>query len=248
MPARRADPVRVLTSAKARLIDRLAVRRYAIPSIVLMENAARALASEALAMLAGVPKPRVDLYCGPGNNGGDGFAAARHLHNAGVRARAILLAPARAVAGDAAVNLRILRRMKSVEVRAFPRAPGRTPDLIIDAIFGTGLTRPLGGRYLLAAERIAQHRSGGAVVLAADVPSGLHADLGEVLGPCVHADATVTFAGTKPGLLISPGPAGRVVVGDIGVPRALVEDLTTLFRRSANPGRRARGAGQGGVG
>lgn len=231
--------VRMLTPQNARRLDALGVERYALPTLCLMENAARGLAHEVLASLppdGGVPG--VLVVCGPGNNGGDGLAAARHLHNAGLRVAIVATREVDEYEGDAALNAMVAQRMglvieiggKAAYERAFA-SMGMPANLVtIDALFGTGLSRAPDG---VAAELIAavNARSGHSLVVAADIPSGLDALSGRAMGPCVEADVTVTFAGLKPGLVVPSARAltGRVVVVDIGVPRELLEELSTPY-------------------
>ncbi len=214
--------VRVFTRDSIRRLDRLAVERYGVPSIVLMENAGIGVAHRAMAMLRGTPAPRVAIFCGPGNNGGDGLVAARHLHNAGVSVEVVLAAPRARYSGDAGTNLNTILAMR---VPIVTRAAN--PDLVIDAVFGTGLDRPVRGRAKREISRINDLRDKRVRVLAVDLPSGLECDTGVPLGVAVHADVTVTLVGWKRGF---QNPAakpylGRVAVADIGVPRGLVEEL-----------------------
>lgn len=209
----------VLTIAQCRELDRLAFEKLGLPTIVLMENAARALADEARRMLP--PRRSVLVVCGPGNNGGDGYAAARLLAQAGVRVAIVALAPP--TTPDARVNHDAARRL-GLPIRPWGQSVARRParaGVIIDAIFGTGLSRPPQGP---AADAIAWINRARASILAADVPSGLDADEGVVLGGArgvaVRADATVTFAAAKPGL--AREFAGRVVVAGIGVPLSIL--------------------------
>jgi len=220
------------TADGARMVDRLAIERYGLPSIVLMENAAIALREAALELSARHSLKQAIILAGPGNNGGDGFALARHLHNAGLRVRVLHTAPRDASRGDAAVNLRVLEAMRipldpldSIgALRPVLEASDR-PMLLVDALLGTGTTRPVTGLFADVIEAL--NARGGHFVLSVDIPSGMDADRGPVLGPCVRADMTVTFVGRKVGMA-APGSAdrlGRVVVGDIGVPRELAESL-----------------------
>jgi hydroxyethylthiazole kinase-like uncharacterized protein yjeF len=206
--------MRVLTVAQARAIDRDAVDRLGIPSILLMENASRATADLARGLAAG--QTRYVVLCGPGNNGGDGLAAARHLGRS--CAVHLLVEPDRERSPDAWLQLQILRRA------GHPVVVGETPDsaalagvVWIDALFGTGLQRPLRGA---AAEWIAIANAAAGPKLAVDIPSGLDGDSGEVLGTAFVADLTVTFAGIKQGMMVAAGPAhcGRIVVEGLGLP------------------------------
>lgn len=218
----------VLTRTAAREVDRIAASEYGMPTIVLMENAARRVAETALAMVD-VPTPRVLIFCGTGNNGGDGLAAARHLHNAGARVRVEMVGGSERCGGDARVNLEIVRRM-GLELREFDstrRDGAEAPDVVIDALLGTGTDRPLNDVFAAAVARINAMADGGAAVLAVDLPSGLDAQTGAVLGVAVRADVTVTFAGIKPGLLALEAQqcVGEVIVADIGVPVELIRRL-----------------------
>ena len=214
-------PEIVLDRAAVREVDRAAVEDYGIPGIVLMENAARAIASEALNMLRAVGGSRSLVVCGGGNNGGDGWAAARHLTNAGAEPIVFPLDEPRA-GSDAATNAAIARRMGVREVTSAPSTCDC--EIIIDAVFGTGLTRHVEGR---AAEVLEWINRQGKPVLAVDVPSGLDCDTGEPLAACVRATVTLTLVAMKPGLLRPQAKpfVGRVIVGDIGAPRKLIERL-----------------------
>lgn len=222
----------VLTRQQARQVDRRAVDELAMPSILLMEHAAIALADEALAML-GESAGACVIACGPGNNGGDGLACARILHNAGAAVRLVLSHPLETLRGDAATNATIALRMGLAMTVVDPAATPEALDglfggagLIVDALLGTGLARPVEG--LLGSLIDAINRAQ-APVLAADLPSGLDCDTGAVLGRAVHAAGTVTFAGLKPAMRTqaAAGFVGRVVVGSIGVPDELIEQLGT---------------------
>ena len=200
-----------LTVAEARAVDADAVQRLGMPTVLLMENAGRAVADEALRL-----GTQFLVLCGPGNNGGDGLVAARHL---GTAAQVHLLAePDPARSPDAALQLRILRAAgRTVQVGpSLPPVPA--PGTVwIDALHGTGLARPLEGAAL--AWVLAMNAAAGPK-LAVDIPSGLHGDTGEVLGVAVRADITVTFVAPKQGMLRGAGPAhcGRIVVAALGLP------------------------------
>jgi NAD(P)H-hydrate epimerase len=190
-----------------------------------MENAARAVTDAAMEMIAG-QYPGVLIVCGGGNNGGDGLAVARHLHNRGVSVEIALAADPKTYTGDAAINFEIVRAMgipsPGLEVGHTPPALGRA-ELIVDALFGTGLRSPPRTRW-----QIDLMNERGVPVLAVDVPSGLDCDTGEPLGPaCVRATRTVTFVAEKTGFA---NPAarqylGEVIVGDIGCPREVIEKV-----------------------
>jgi NAD(P)H-hydrate epimerase len=214
-----------LTRAQVREVDRLAVERYHLPSIVLMENAARSVTDAALEMLR-LAGGRVVIACGGGNNGGDGLAIARHLHNRRHRVEINLFTSVTEFEGDALTNWQVTRMMG---LPAEPFSPqslvAEPPALVIDAVFGTGLSQPPRGGLLTSFVQ-ALGRSG-VPVLSVDVPSGLDCDTGQPLGPCVRATRTVTFVAEKVGFAAAAAGEflGDVTIGDIGVPRELIEEI-----------------------
>lgn len=210
--------MRVLTAAEAREADRAAIEGYGIPGLLLMEHAARAVADAARALL--LPGGRVVVVAGAGNNGGDGYAAARLLHVAGVPVSVVALASE--LRGDAAQNAEIWERVGGVSA---PFGDGVLAefgegDVIVDAIFGTGLSREPSGDYAAAIDAVRAARERGARVLAVDLPSGLSADTGSPIGAVIAADATVTFGTLKRGHVLHPGVelCGPVRVADISLP------------------------------
>jgi len=221
-----------LTREQVREIDRRSIEEYHIPGIVLMENAARAVADVALEMLTNVAKPFVWVICGGGNNGGDGLAVARHLHNSGANAL-IWQAWHGELKGDAAINLSIARamRLSMGPLEYFEQAVEGPCELIIDALFGTGLTRPIEGELAGVVENYMQTNVR-LPVLAIDVPSGLDCDSGKPLGPCVRAHRTVTFVAEKAGFAnpLSKEFTGEITVADIGCPRELIEEVARSSR------------------
>jgi NAD(P)H-hydrate epimerase len=234
----------VFTRDAVRRLDRLAVEEFAIPSIVLMENAARHVTDVALDGLEGIATPKVLVVCGPGNNGGDGLAAARHLHNAGLRVTVFLAGNAAQYAGDARVNLDVINRMGLRVFQMDPANPSRSmaaaadglgaTDLVIDALVGTGLSRDLNETFEKVVHAINELAADGVPVLAVDLPSGMDADTGSPRRVAVRATVTVTFAGIKEGFFALEAQPflGEVVVADIGVPREL---LDRLGRRLTDP-------------
>lgn len=217
-----SDSTLRLTRAQVREVDRLAVERYALPSILLMENAARGLADVATLMLHGIDFPTVLVVCGGGNNGGDGLAVARHLHNRAAHVHVIPTIDPERYRGDAAINWEVVRRMGI----ASSRGPivGLSPHLIIDALFGTGLSGAVRDSEVQWIDLINAQQ---APVLAADIPSGLDCDTGEPLGACVRATRTVTFVAEKVGFAnpASRQYTGEVTVADIGAPRELIAEV-----------------------
>ena len=205
-------------AAEMRALDRYSIETLGVPGDVLMESAGRELAAWVLEELAA--DAEVCVVCGAGNNGGDGLVAARHLHGLGARVRAAVLAEAASLSEDAARNF---ERARALGVRLEGpdwEAPQR--GVLVDAIFGTGLTRAVTGTAAESIERINAARKGSFQalrVLAVDLPSGLSADTGQEMGVAVAADATLTIGLPKPGLLLEPGRsrAGEVRVARIGI-------------------------------
>lgn len=215
-----------MSRAAARALDAAAQERFGIPGIVLMENAARGMA-EAVAAMAPSPAGTIAIVCGSGNNGGDGYAMARHLANAGFAVDLIALRPPRA-GSEAAVNAAICRAM------GIPIATSReglaNAQLIVDAIFGTGLDRPPQGLELDAIRAINARASRGVSVYSVDLPSGVDNDGGQPFGEAVWASATGVTVAPRPAMDLEParGHFGRVSIIDIGAPRSLVEEFGTV--------------------
>jgi len=217
---------RVMTRDEVRRVDAWAIDEIGVPGVVLMENAGRSCAELMKEKLARIDNPQVCIFCGTGNNGGDGYVIARHLLNAGVRVRVMLCGQRDKVQGDARVNLDILERLGHAveqlnpgagDVPARVRAFGAPADWIVDALFGTGLRGALKGEYQVLIEAV---NDLGRPILAVDIPSGLDCDTGEPLGTAVRAVCTVTFVAVKKGLLASPdasGYSGELYVASIGV-------------------------------
>jgi NAD(P)H-hydrate epimerase len=214
-----------LTREQVREVDRLAVERYGIPGIVLMENASRGVADVAEEMLRQAGRTRVLILCGGGNNGGDGLAAARHLHNRGCDVTVGLCTDPAGYKGDAGINWQIVQAMKIPCLAASADAIARSDaDLIIDAIFGTGLSQRPRPPFEEIARAVNER---GRRVLAVDLPSGLDCDTGQPLGACIRADRTVTFVAEKAGFG-NPGAkafTGEITVAEIGCPRELIDEV-----------------------
>ncbi len=215
----------VLSRDQVREVDRRAIEDYGIPGIVLMENASRGLAHLARQKLAQATNPRIVIVTGTGNNAGDGFAVARHLHNAQCCPVVLIAGPEPGISGDARTNLEIIKRMGlcpkllTQDQRSLDqlRDELQKADLVIDAIFGTGLSGQVRGFYKDVIEQI---NADATPVLAVDIPSGLDCDTGQPLGLAVRAQTTVTFVGRKIGF-DAPGAdayTGKVLVVDIGAP------------------------------
>lgn len=201
-----------ITVEEARAIDADAAQRLGMPTMLLMENAARSVADAARAM-----GDRFLVLCGPGNNGGDGLAAARHLGRERCLVH-VLREPDPVRAPDAALQARILRNAGyAVVLGALPDPVAVGSAVVIDALYGTGLSRPLDD---VAMQWVAFANAQRGKKLAVDIPSGLHGDTGEILGACIVADVTVTFAAIKLGMTLREGPrvCGRVEVCSLGLP------------------------------
>ena len=208
-------------------MDRICAEDFGLPTIVLMENAARALFDCVADVLGGRTPARVLVVCGGGNNGGDGYAVARHLGNAGHDVTILAAKPADEFDGDAAVNARVAEKMSLPILPATAdRIAASDADVIVDALLGSGLTSPPRPD---AAALIRAMNAHPARVVSADVPSGLDGDVGRPLGDdedCVRADATVAFVAERVGFEEAQAWLGRVVVGDIGCPREAIDRAT----------------------
>jgi hydroxyethylthiazole kinase-like uncharacterized protein yjeF len=197
-----------------RALDQHTIQKLGVPDELLMESAGRVIADVALGERA--RGGRIVCVCGPGNNGGDGLVAARHLHVRGVPVLVVLVGERARMRGAAARNLE--RAERAGVPFAGTRWQAADGDVVIDALFGTGLARAVTGAPAAAIRRIDAQRPGVRIV-AADLPSGIDADTGQVHGVAVRADVTVTLGLPKLGLALEPGRglAGRVVVGRIGI-------------------------------
>tara|TARA_B100001013_G_scaffold225995_1_gene138431 strand:- start:469 stop:1173 length:705 start_codon:yes stop_codon:yes gene_type:complete len=213
--------------------DRLAIEEYGIPGIVLMENAGAGAAAIISRLSHEDPEryaPPFIILCGPGNNGGDGYVVARHLFNSGFPVEVYLpFNPGvQEEESDAGINLAVIRKMGITVETPGPGELGRILQqkgtcTIIDGLLGTGLSRPLQDPYLAWVGATAES---GQAVIALDIPSGLDAGSGEILGRCAAADHTITFAAPKTGLCQGSGPdfTGRLHVVKIGIPQNIREN------------------------
>ncbi len=207
-----------------RCLDRAATEIGMIPSIVLMENAALACVGE-LKQAFDLQKCRVVIFCGKGNNGGDGLAIARHLVNMGVRVK-VYLVSGNDFSGDAKINYDIANAM-DIPIEIVTDTDGfeyiiRSYDVVIDAILGTGIS---GTVYGTAFDIIRLINENGRYIMSVDVPSGINSDSGEICGICVNADKTVTFAAYKVGMFMYPAAdcTGEIVVADISIPQTVTD-------------------------
>jgi hydroxyethylthiazole kinase-like uncharacterized protein yjeF len=222
--------MKVATAEQMQELDRKAIETYRIPGVVLMENAGRG-ATEAISdAFPDLQKKRVAIVAGKGNNGGDGFVIARYLLNRGIPVKVYLLADSKVLRGDAETNFQIFQRMKG-EVIPVPSSKDYQKvkkelekfDLLIDAIFGTGLDAEVRGYYREVIDHLNTLQK---PIVAIDIPSGLDADSGKPHGTAIRASLTVTFGLPKVGHLIPPGSdyVGKLKVIDISLPTKLVEE------------------------
>jgi NAD(P)H-hydrate epimerase len=223
--------MRVLNAAQMREADTRTIRELGIPSIVLMENAGRQVVAALEAHYSDLLSRHLAILCGRGSNGGDGFVIARTLHQRGVDVAVFVLGSIADVRGDARLNLEILGRLGLTTVEIADEQAWELhfseiaeSDLIVDAIFGTGLKAPLSGMMETV---VADVNGSGIPVLSVDLPSGISADTPELIGDCIHASMTVTLGAPKPPLVLPPGEgrAGNVVIADIGIPSAVIDNV-----------------------
>lgn len=230
-----------------RQIDLLTVERQNIPSIQLMKSAARAC-FDAIAehFLNNLADKKALVLCGPGNNGGDGAALAIELMNTGVDTTVVLFGRVQKTKGDARIHFDAVSNspdLKFVECSNSPQwkelpERDRSYDVIVDALFGTGLQRPLEGMFADAVAYVIDVRAAREsffgllpLIISVDMPSGLNADQAERLGPAVQADLTVTFTAPKPANVLPPSCHlnGRLIVADIGCAPALVNEMESAL-------------------
>ena len=208
--------IRTISPQDMREMERAFLEGTGYPSILLMEHAAQAVVDALSAYAPG--GGRVLFVCGNGNNGGDGCAAARLWMQRGGKADVWLLKSPSQMKGDAGVNACLLNSCGASLNVLYNEAPEVPKDCaaIVDALYGTGLSRELSGAALAAVQRM---NESGLPVVAADIPSGVDGATGQVLGDAVHARETVTFHRAKHGLLLYPGRAyaGKLTVADIGI-------------------------------
>lgn len=217
--------MKVVTARQMQQIDQEAINNYGIPGIILMENAGLQVVREIEEHFSPLTTKRVAIIAGRGNNGGDGFVIARHLYNRSSKVKIYLLGKRDQVRGDARVNLDIIAKMGLGirEVLALNQLDDLGSfDLLVDAIFGTGLTSAAEGLYQ---EIISAMNNAGKTIISVDIPSGLSADSSELIGPHINADFTVTFGLPKLGLLLYPAAnqVGKLTIAPISLPKPLLE-------------------------
>jgi ADP-dependent NAD(P)H-hydrate dehydratase / NAD(P)H-hydrate epimerase len=218
--------MKLVTSVQMRNIDKKTIEDVGIPGLELMEKAGKGVAEVTKEMLECTKNKKVAIFCGRGNNGGDGFVVGRYLKSWGAKVKFFLTAKKDEVKGDAKTNLKKASALKLpikevLSEKDIP--PSLDADLIVDALFGTGFDGEITGYMKELVERI---NSSGIPVLSVDIPSGLHTDTGEYTGACIKANRTVTMALPKIGHFFFPGKemSGKVSVVNIGVPPKVVEE------------------------
>lgn len=213
----------IVTASEMKKYDKNTSSYFGISSLVLMERAALAVVEEI--ELRYKEKKRILIVAGSGNNGGDGFAIGRILGQRGYLVTIVFLGDSEKCSKETKTQLEIYRKYG---LKVTDKIPECEYDIIIDAIFGTGLNRKVEGIYQQAISDINQKEG---IKIAADIPSGLHADNGRILGVCVKADITITFAFKKRGMILYPGAdyCGKIICKDIGVTRASFLDEEPLM-------------------
>ena len=229
MPSRSpaALPSELYRAPQVRELDRIAIEEHAIPGATLMERAGIAAFDELRATWPAAR--RLSIVCGPGNNGGDGFVLARHAAAAGLHVRVGLLGETARLRGDARTAHDRMRDA-GIEAETYAAAILDGAHVVVDALFGTGLDREVEGPQAACIEDM---NTNPAPVVAMDIPSGLHADTGRVLGVCVSAQLSVSFIGLKQGMFTGDARncCGRVVFDDLGVPPAIYAGVPASARR-----------------
>ena len=220
--------MKLITPEQMRIIDQEAIEKIGIPGVVLMENAAFHVPMKAAEILNQRNGRLVLVVAGAGNNGGDAFAVSRHLLSMAIVFYTCF--PLESLKGDAAINANILKNMGFTIELLEPANLDRfcescmEADLVIDGLFGTGLSRDLEGIALEVVDIVNQYSG---CTLSIDIPSGIDGLTGRICGSCVKADYTVTFFLPKVGMVQYPGAAylGELTVADISIPYALADDM-----------------------
>lgn len=216
----------VMTRDEVRAFDSWAINTLGIPGVVLMENAGRSCAELIKEKLSGNSEAKVCIFCGTGNNGGDGYVIARHLLNSGLKVIVVICGDRNKIKGDAKINLDILERMgqaierldlKGGDIPSRVKAFTAGVDMLVDGLFGTGLNGQLSDAYKQLIESINGEKC---PVLAVDIPSGLDCDTGEPLGAAIRANYTVTFVAVKKAFTSADAVSqytGDIFIASIGV-------------------------------
>ena len=223
--------MRILNAEQMREADRRTIQDIGIASLVLMENAGRQVVAAIESLYPDLAERRIAIVCGKGNNGGDGFVVARTLQQRGFDVSVFVIGRHTEVKADARINLEILGRIGQTVVEVADETAWELHgaeiaghDLIIDALFGTGLSAPLTGFYETV---VADINEAGVPIVSIDIPSGMSADTCDLIGDSIEATVTVTLAAPKLPLVLPPAEmkAGEVVIADIGIPSDVIDQL-----------------------
>jgi len=229
--------MKVVTARQMQALDRYTIEEIGLPGIVLMENAGRQVVARMLQHFSDLPHRRVNIVCGKGNNGGDGMVVARHLSALGTAVSIFLLADPQSLSGDAKTNAQIaqklnlaIRSILSPEDLQNYRTILLDADILVDALFGTGLTPPVRGLAAEVINLLNEAGKAGKPIVSVDLPSGLSADLAHPVGPHVVASLTVTFALPKLAHVLPPAcqAIGKLEIADIGIPEKAVQAVQAV--------------------
>lgn len=211
----------VLSASEMKKCDETASKEYGIAPLVLMERAALECARFIISRYG--KDAYVGIMAGSGNNGGDGIAIARILQEEGVRAEINMIGEAKKMTPETRQQLETAQKL---QIPIYYGVEHTLYDVIVDAIFGIGLTRNIEGKFMKAVEAVNMST---AKVVAVDIPSGVHTDDGSIMGCAVKADVTITFAYRKIGLMLYPGAsyAGEIICVPIGIPKSILASKRT---------------------
>ncbi len=217
----------ILTSKQIYKIDKITTEKYLIPSMILMENAGRSVAEFVKKIAEKRKFKNILIFCGPGKNGGDGFVAARYLFIYGFNVKVITFVEETRYTGDVLQNYQILKKFK-LKIERFNytklKKEIKNYHILIDAIFGIGLSRNIEGIFKKAVQLINESKK---MILSVDIPSGLNSDTGEVMGVAVRSNYTITMGFLKIGLCKKQAKkyTGKLIVSDIGYPYFIIKFL-----------------------
>jgi len=223
--------MKIVTPEQMKEIDMQSISNIGVPGIVLMENAAIKVAEEVERTLGSVENKNIIFFAGKGNNGGDAFAAVRHLVNKGAKPKVFIVTEKKLINGDAKLNLNIIEKMGIGVTELLHESQLHAvlseleaSDLVVDGILGTGINGNIKGLIKQVIEII---NNAAKRIISIDIPSGINGETGKVLGICIKADTTVTFGLPKIGLIVHPGCefTGRLIVADISLPTAVIDGL-----------------------
>lgn len=222
--------MKIVTVAEMKNLEKAAIEEYGVPGIVLMENAGVEVVKQIESILGCLHNKKISVFAGTGNNGGDGYVVARHLHNQGAKVKVFVIGSRENVIGDALTNLQIITNMGIDILEVMNQHDWDKvkiaitfTDCLVDALLGTGFAGQLRENMAQAVECMNKMNK---MIIAIDIPTGVDGDTGQIKSVAVKASYTVTFALPKQGLLLYPGAsyAGELYVADIGVPRLLLQD------------------------